>query len=51
MKYVKLGNSNLSVSKVCMGCMGFGNPNNGMHSWTYLKRNQKKLLNMDWIME
>ena len=34
MKYVKLGNSNLSVSKVCMGCMGFGNPNNGMHSWT-----------------
>ena len=34
MKYVKLGNSNLNVSRVCMGCMGFGDPQNGMHTWT-----------------
>ena len=34
MKYTKLGNSNLNVSRVCMGCMGFGDPNNGMHTWT-----------------
>ena len=34
MKYTKLGNSNLKVSKVCMGCMGFGDPKNGMHTWT-----------------
>ena len=34
MKYVKLGNSNLNVSRVCMGCMGFGDPKNGMHTWT-----------------
>lgn len=34
MKYTKLGNSNLKVSKVCMGCMGFGDPENGMHTWT-----------------
>lgn len=27
MKYVKLGNSNLNVSRVCMGCMGFGDFN------------------------
>ena len=26
MKYVKLGNSNLNVSRICMGCMGFGDP-------------------------
>ncbi len=34
MKYVQLGNSNLKVSKVCLGCMGFGDPQAGMHSWT-----------------
>ena len=25
MKYTKLGNSDLNVSRICMGCMGFGN--------------------------
>jgi len=34
MKYTKLGNSNLKVSRICMGCMGFGDPKNGMHTWT-----------------
>ena len=24
MKYTKLGNSDLTVSRICMGCMGFG---------------------------
>ena len=34
MDYIKLGNSNLKVSRICMGCMGFGDPQNGMHTWT-----------------
>lgn len=34
MKYTKLGNSELKVSRICMGCMGFGDPNNGQHTWT-----------------
>ena len=34
MKYVKLGNSQLKVSRICMGCMGFGDAQNGQHSWT-----------------
>ena len=34
MKYTKLGNSELTVSRICMGCMGFGDPNNGQHTWT-----------------
>lgn len=34
MKYTKLGNSDLKVSKVCMGCMGVGDPTNGVHTWT-----------------
>lgn len=34
MKYVKLGNSDLTVSRICMGCMGFGDPARGQHTWT-----------------
>ncbi len=34
MEYAKLGASDLEVSRICLGCMGFGNPNAGQHSWT-----------------
>ena len=34
MEYVKLGHSDLSVSRICLGCMGFGAPTIGQHSWT-----------------
>ena len=34
MQYTKLGNSGLTVSRICMGCMGFGDAHNGQHSWT-----------------
>ena len=34
MEYAKLGASDLEVSRVCLGCMGFGDPKAGQHSWT-----------------
>ncbi len=34
MNYTKLGNSDLTVSRIYMGCMGFGDAGNGQHSWT-----------------
>lgn len=34
MQYTKLGNSDLNVSRVCMGCMGFGDAGKGQHAWT-----------------
>lgn len=34
MQYVKLGTSDLEVSRICLGCMGFGDPQAGQHSWT-----------------
>lgn len=34
MEYIKLGKSDLNVSRICMGCMGFGNAATGQHSWT-----------------
>lgn len=34
MKYAKLGTSDLTVSRICLGCMGFGDPTAGQHTWT-----------------
>lgn len=34
MQYTKLGQSDLTVSRICMGCMGFGDATTGQHSWT-----------------
>lgn len=34
MSYVKLGNSGAAVSAVGLGCMSFGDPTRGTHSWT-----------------
>lgn len=34
MKYIKLGKSDMNVSRICMGCMGFGNSATGQHNWT-----------------
>ena len=51
MEYVNLGNTDIKVSKVCLGCMGFGDPQAGMHSWTLPMKNPKKSLNMPLIKE
>jgi 1-deoxyxylulose-5-phosphate synthase len=34
MKYTKLGNTGLNVSRVCLGCMSFGEPDRGADGWT-----------------
>ena len=34
MEYSKLGKSDLTVSRICLGCMGFGDPGAGQHAWT-----------------
>ena len=34
MQYVKLGSTGLDVSRVCLGCMTFGIPERGNHTWT-----------------
>ncbi len=44
MKYTKLGNSDLNVSRICMGCMGFGDPENGQHSWTIDEQHSREII-------
>jgi hypothetical protein len=33
MEYTKLGNSGMDVSRICLGCMGFGDAEHGVHKW------------------
>lgn len=44
MEYTKLGNSNLNVSKLCLGCMGFGDSQNGTHSWSLPYEESKEII-------
>ena len=44
MKYTKLGNSELTVSRICMGCMGFGDPDRGQHSWTVDEEHTREIV-------
>jgi aryl-alcohol dehydrogenase-like predicted oxidoreductase len=34
MKYTKLGRTGLDVSRLCLGCMSYGEPDRGAHTWT-----------------
>ena len=44
MKYTKLGSSDLNVSRICMGCMGFGDPQRGQHSWTIDEAHTREII-------
>lgn len=44
MKYTKLGQSELRVSRICMGCMGFGEPQSGQHKWTLDEEDSRNLI-------
>ncbi|CAE6476764.1 unnamed protein product [Rhizoctonia solani] len=34
MEYTRLGRTGLEVSKICLGCMSYGMPDRGAHTWT-----------------
>ena len=44
MKYTKLGTSDLNISRICMGCMGFGDAVNGQHTWTIDEEHSKEII-------
>ena len=44
MEYTKLGNSDLNISRICMGCMGFGEARNGQHSWTIDEEHSREII-------
>jgi aryl-alcohol dehydrogenase-like predicted oxidoreductase len=44
MQYVKLGDSNLQVSRVCLGCMSYGDPSRGEELWSLDEQASRPLL-------
>ena len=44
MDYTKLGNTGLDVSKICLGCMGFGDPDSGFHSWVLKEEDSRPII-------
>lgn len=44
MEYTKLGSTDIKVSKLCMGCMSFGDPASNMHDWTLNPQETEKII-------
>lgn len=44
MKYTQLGSSDLKVSRICMGCMGFGDAHHGQHTWTIDEAHSREII-------
>ena len=44
MKYARLGHTGLEVSRICLGCMSFGDPMRGNHAWTLSEADSRPIL-------
>jgi 1-deoxyxylulose-5-phosphate synthase len=44
MDYVKFGRTGLGVSRVCVGCMTYGTPDRGSHTWTLDEEKSRPLI-------
>ena len=44
MDYVKFGATGLEVSRICLGCMTYGEPDRGNHAWTMSEEASRPLL-------
>lgn len=44
MEYVTLGNTNIKVSRICVGCMSFGEASEDFHKWTLDYETSKKMI-------
>jgi len=44
MEYTKLGNTGMDVSRICLGCMGFGDPGRWIHQWVLNEENSRPII-------
>jgi aryl-alcohol dehydrogenase-like predicted oxidoreductase len=44
MEYTRLGRTGLKVSKLCLGCMTYGDPQRGSHEWTLPEEASRPLI-------
>lgn len=48
MQYARLGQTGLEVSRICLGCMSFGEPTRGSHEWTLDEAASRPILRAAW---
>lgn len=44
MDFTKLGNTGLDVSRICLGCMGFGDASKGHHRWVLNEEQSRPII-------
>lgn len=44
MEYAKLGNTGMDVSRICLGCMGFGGAERWTHKWVLNEENSRPVI-------
>ena len=44
MEYINLGRTGLKVSRICLGCMTYGVPDRGAHTWSLDEENSRPLI-------
>ena len=44
MEYIRLGRTGMEVSRICLGCMTYGDPNRGAHTWTLPEEQSRPLI-------
>ena len=44
MDYMKLGNTGMDVSRICLGCMGFGDAERWIHKWVLNEENSRPII-------
>src|ERR671927_1079491 len=44
MEYTKLGNTGMKVSRICLGCMGFGDAERWIHKWVLDEENSRPII-------
>ncbi|VDZ87747.1 aldo/keto reductase [Lelliottia amnigena] len=44
MQYNTLGKTDLKVSRLCLGCMTFGEPDRGNHAWTLPEESSRLII-------
>src|SRR5690606_34884719 len=46
MEYIKLGNTGLDVSRICLGCMSFGDATKWTYPWVLNEENSRPIIKM-----
>ena len=44
MEYIRLGSTGMKVSRICLGCMGFGDAERWVHQWVLNEENSRPII-------